>query len=141
VKAWITLGDYAQVHAGKLYVVGGGVSITGTPAQLGVAIEIVLPWELRSRRQTFRIDLIDADQRPVTVPAPIAGVEPPPFQASGQFEGIPAPGLPPGSDLSFMLAFNVVGLPLQLASTYTLRLFIADEDKPSATKTFATHPQ
>jgi len=132
------LADFAQVHAGKLFVAGGGVQVAMLPIRLGVAGEIVVPWEYRSRRQQFRLDLVDADGRAVTLPSPIANAAPAPFQAVGQFEVVPPPGTPAGSELTFAFAFNVAGLPLDSGSSYKFRLFIAEEATPEATATFAT---
>jgi hypothetical protein len=59
---------------------------------------------------------------------------------NGFFEVVPPSGLPAGSELPAMTAFNVVGIPLQPGSSYTWRVFLTGDDRPLATKTFAIAP-
>jgi hypothetical protein len=140
MTAWITLADFAQVHAGKLFVVGGGASVVGVPAQFGVGVEIIVPWANRSKAQEFRVDLVDADGRQASFPSPVAGTPPPPFQLKGQVVVNPATGVKEGSDISAVVAFNVVGMPLAAGASYTLRLFVGSDTEPTAKKTFSTLP-
>jgi len=138
VKAWISLSDYAQVHAGKTTIVGGGVLVAYLPLQLGVTAEILVPWTSRSKRVPFRIDLIDSDSRPVMAPTLIPGVQQAPLQIAGVFEVVPPSGSVEGSEIPFSVAFTVNGLPLQLNASYVWRLFIADEDAPTIIRSFST---
>lgn len=139
MKAWISLCDFGQVHAGKAYVVGGGVAVAFLPVQLGIVVEVLVPWQMRSRRVSFRVDLIDSDNRPVTTPTLIADAQQGgPLEVRGLFEAVPPSGATEGSDIPFVVAFNVNGLPLQPSQSYTWRLFVGEEEAPSATRSFST---
>ena len=72
------LADFAQVADGKLTVVGGGWSLTGPePTPFGIAILVHVPWDQANRRHTLRLELVDADGEPVTVPGDEDGEEAP----------------------------------------------------------------
>ena len=138
MKAWITLADFAQVFAGKLSVVGGGVQTVRPPGQFGIAIEIVVPWVQRSKPIPFRINIVDAEKKPVTVPSPVGGASLP-FEADGQVAVNPAPGVIEAMDLTAVIALNIVGFPVAIGQSYTIQLFLANEEAPAATKTFAVN--
>ena len=71
MKVTMLLADYVQVSDGKLTVVGGGWSLTGPePTPFGIAILVHVPWDQANRRHTLRLELVDADGRAVTGPAP-----------------------------------------------------------------------
>jgi hypothetical protein len=134
VKAWITIADYAQVHAGKLFIVGGGITTMGPGAlTFGVAVQVVAPWEDRSKKQRLRCALFTVDGEPVNVPTPTGQTLA--LEAVADFEVVPAPGSPQGSELPFAFAFNVGNVPLPPGS-YEWRLFIANEAEASATASF-----
>jgi hypothetical protein len=137
VKAWIALCDYAQVHAGKIYIVGGGVSVVYLPIQFGIAVEVLVPWTLRSRRVNFRVDLVDSDSRPVMAPSVVANAQPGPLQVGGAFEVVPPSGITEGNDIPYVFAFTVNNLSsLQPSHDYSWRLFLNDEEEVSAKRTF-----
>jgi len=121
------LADFVQAVQGKLYVLGGGWSVTGPGAvQMGIAVKIEVPWDQANIQHTFRLTLVDTDEQAVLVP----GAEQP-VQVEGQFEVGRPPGLKPGTPLDFALAVNVPPLPLQPDSRYVWRLLIdgkSDED-------------
>ena len=89
------LADYAQVADGKLTVVGGGWSLTGPePTPFGIAILVHVPWDQANRRHTLRLELVDADGAPVTMPGDErGGGRPVVFLDDIEFEV----GGPPGS--------------------------------------------
>jgi hypothetical protein len=69
VKVTILLADAAQAVNGKLYILGGGWSITGPePTSMAIAIQIEVPWTDSNQRHTLRLALLNEDGRPVMVP-------------------------------------------------------------------------
>ena len=83
------LADAAQAVDGKLYVLGGGWSVTGPePAPMAIALKIDVPWDEANKRHKFQLALLDADGQPVIVPTPTGER---PFELTGEFEtGRPA---------------------------------------------------
>jgi len=130
------LADFVQAVQGKLYVLGGGWSVTGPGAvQMGIAVKIEVPWDQANLQHAFRLTLVDADEQPVLVP----GAEQP-IQVEGQFEVGRPPGLKPGSPLDFALAVNVPPLQLPPDSRYVWRLAIDGESDEDWYVGFTTRP-
>jgi hypothetical protein len=100
VKITMMLADAAQQVGGKLYVLGGGWSTTGSPTPpMAVAIKIEVPWDRTS------------DVRPVEV--------------TGELEvGRPA-GLPDGTPLDAPLVVSFGPMPLE-SGRYEWRLEIEE---------------
>lgn len=130
------LADFVQAVQGKLYILGGGWSVTGPGAvQMGIAVKVEVPWDQANVQHTFRLTLVDADEQPVLVP----GAEQP-VQVEGQFEVGRPPGLKHGSPLDFALAVNVPPLPLEPDSRYVWRLLIDGESDEDWYVGFTTRP-
>jgi hypothetical protein len=111
---------------GKLYVLGGGWSVTGPqPTPMAIALKIDVPWDQANARHVWRIQLVDADGQPVEVEE--AGA----VRIEQEFElGRPA-GVKPGTSLDFVLAINIPPLPLETGKQYAWTLTIdgeSDED-------------
>ncbi len=111
-NATVMLCDFAQVADGKLYVLGGGWSLSGPGAfQHALAIKIEVPWDEANRPHRLEAFLSDEDNRPVRIGSP-----PAPVRFEGTFEvGRPA-GLPGGTPLDFVLAVNLGPLELPKGS-------------------------
>src|SRR4051794_8751417 len=106
VRATLLLADSAQVADGKLYILGGGWNITGpTPVPLALAILVEIPWDRTNERHRLRLELLDADGQPVTVPQP-DGTEVP-LVVEGEFEVGRPTGLRPGAPINFPFAVNL----------------------------------
>lgn len=138
MKVMMLLCDSAQAVNGKLYILGGGWSITGPdPTPSAVAIKIEVPWDESNKRHRLQLALLDSDGKPVTVPTPTGDR---PIELGGDFEvGRPA-GLKPGTPLDVSMAINVGPLPLKPDSRFVWRLSIdghSDEDWQLA---FTTRP-
>lgn len=104
------LADSAQAANGKLYILGGGWSVTGpAPAPTAIAIKFEVPWDAANRRHKIRIELNDSDGHPVTLPGP-TGPQPMKIEATLEV-GRPA-GIAPGTPLDFPFAANLG--PIQL---------------------------
>src|SRR5713226_1107647 len=110
MKVTMLLADAAQAVAGKLFILGGGWSITGpNPIPSAIALKIEVPWDQANRRHTVKLELFDADGRAVRVPTPEGEKI---LEVAGEFEVGRPPGLPPGTPLDAMLAINLG--PLQI---------------------------
>jgi len=134
VSAWLTLADFAQVHAGKLYIVGGGVNITGPgPVSMGVAVQVVVPWNDRSKRRHLVVRLCDLDHNQISVPTPVGDIQ---VEVAADFEVVPAPGTLQASELPFAFSFYAPNLPLAPGG-YTWRLFLDDSTEEAAHATFS----
>jgi hypothetical protein len=124
MKVTLLLADAAQVANGKLYLLGGGWSVTGPdPTSFAIALKIDVPWDQANRRHDFKIQLLDADGHPV-VPQ-IAGIAAP-VEVAGQFEVGRPVGVTPGTPLDTLLAINLGPIPLPPAR-YVWRLSIDEE--------------
>jgi len=97
------LCDSAQEVGGKLYILGGGWSVLGTPntpTNMAVAIKLSVPWDQANERHQLRLMLMDGDGQQVdTGEGPIGVV--------GEFEVGRPPGMKRGSpiDTPFVASF------------------------------------
>jgi Family of unknown function (DUF6941) len=110
MRVTMMLADNAQVADGKLYILGGGWSLTGPgPVSCGVALLFHVPWDRTNRKTKFSVWLVDEDGQQVTQAGPLGEQ---PVQIGGEFEvGRPA-GVKAGAEISIPVAFNNI---LQLA--------------------------
>ena len=125
VRVTLMLADYAQVSNGKLTLVGGGWSQMTTQGPFGFWVGGVLqvPWDQANAKHTFRLDLLDADGKPIPT-----GEGDNTLHVDGEFElGRPA-GIKPGTPLDFPLAFPFGPLVLE-GGRYELRLSIDGETR------------
>jgi uncharacterized protein DUF6941 len=138
VKVTILLCDAAQAVAGKLYILGGGWSIAGPgPVTMALAVKVEVPWDLGNRKYQFRLALVDADEKPITVPTPNGDQ---PLQIGGEFEpGRPA-GIRPGTPLDVTFAVNVGALLLPADGRYVWKCYINDDTQEDWQVGFSTRP-
>ena len=116
------LADAAQEVNGKLYVLGGGWSVTGPVLPpMALALKLDVPWSAANREHEFLLVLVDADGHPVRVGGDDGDV-----RAGGTFEVGRPPGLPAGTDIDFAFAVTVPSLPLA-AGRYAWQLWIDGE--------------
>ena len=115
------LADSAQVSEGKLYVLGGGWSVTGPPAPSAIVLHVEVPWDLTNRRLEWRLELVDSDGYPVLTADGEGGENP--IMMGGEIEVGRPPGTPHGMSQLFQVAMNV---PLQLPEpgSYTVEATI-----------------
>lgn len=126
--------DAAQVNGGKLYILGGGVSLIGpSPQPVAVAIQILVPWDRANVAHHWRLDLVDEDGAQVTF-------RDRPVVAEGRFEAGRPAGLRPGTPLTMALAINLPGLPLENGKAFEFRLTVEGEQRPDWKARFATRP-
>jgi hypothetical protein len=125
------LADHAAAAAGKLYISGGGWSVTGPgPTPGAIAMDVKVPWDERELEHKLVWELLDADGQPVLVPTPF-GVQPLRFEGTLQLEGPIDPAVKPGTPIDVPFAINYPGIPLAPGARYEWRLSVnghMDED-------------
>jgi len=133
------LADSAQAVGGKLYVLGGGWSLTGPdPAPGAIVMDVKVPWDERDLEHTLRWELVDADGQPVLVPTP-HGFQPLFMEAQLKLDG-PFDGVKPGTPLDCPLALNYPPVPLAPAGRYEWRLMVNGEMDEDWNLAFTTRP-
>ena len=132
------LCDSAQAVGNKLYILGGGWSVTGPePVPSALALYVKVPWDEANIRQRLRLELVDSDGREVLAGEPDAGE---PIQIETEFEvGRPA-GLTPGTPIDVSLAINLGALPLPPGGRYEWRLTVNGEVREGWSAAFSTRP-
>ena len=134
------LADHAQAVGGKLYIAGGGWSVTGPePTPSAIAIDVRVPWDQREGEHTLRLELLDADGQGVPVPTP-EGPRPLVIEASFGV-GEPVAGVKPGTPMDAVFAINLGPLPLPPGARYEWRLWIDGEHREDWRLTFTTRPK
>jgi hypothetical protein len=124
MRVTMMLADAAQEVNGKLYVLGGGWSVTGPVLPpMALALKLDVPWSAANQQHEFLLVLVDADGHPVRV-----GVDDGDVRAGGTFEVGRPPGLPAGTDIDFAFAVTVPSLPLA-AGRYAWQLWIDGETR------------
>lgn len=132
------LADAAQAVGGKLYILGGGWSLTGpAPTPSAVALRVEVPWDQANTKHSFDVSLLDADGKPVIAATPQGEQA---IQVGGEFEVGRPPGLIPGTPIDIAMAFNIGALPLPPGSRFTWRLTIDNRTEEDWYLSFSTRP-
>jgi hypothetical protein len=130
------LCDSAQVADGKLYILGGGWSITGPmPVPSAVAVKLLVDWHELSRPHHWELFLEDADGGPVMIETP-EGAQP--IEMRGDFQVAQPEGVPEGSPVDVPMAVNLGPLQLVPSSRYSWRFLVDGESLPGASVSFTT---
>lgn len=120
----ILLCDSAQAIAGKLFVLGGGLSVIGPkPQPLALAIHVTVPWDRANIKHDWKLELIDEDGRPVTMGDKAVTVQ-------GQFEAGRPTGLRAGTPLGVALAINLTALRLKSGVGYSFVFSVDGDARP-----------
>jgi hypothetical protein len=127
------------VAEGKLYILGGGWSLTGPdPVPSGIAIKVDVGWTEMEDAHHWELYLVDEDGRPVSVETP-NGLQP--IEVRGDFQiGRPS-DLPAGSSVGVPFAVNFGPLPLEPLRRYTWQLTIDGETDADWMVAFSTRAQ
>jgi hypothetical protein len=111
-RVTMMLCDHAQVAGGKMFISGGGWSVTATPTPpSAVAVLLQIPWTEANRKIKFSLRLVDGDGAPVVQPG-MTG-QSAPVEVDGELEAGRPPGLPEGTLLDAPFAINMPSLLLQ----------------------------
>jgi hypothetical protein len=133
------LADAAQAVNNKLYIIGGGWSITGPePAPSAIALNIKVPWDQANERHALRLELLDSDGNPVLVRG--AGGEPEPVVVATEFEVGRPPGLMRGTPIDLSFALSIGPLALQPGNRFEWRLTINGQAEDDWHLAFSTRP-
>jgi hypothetical protein len=125
MRVTMLLADAAQEVRGKLYILGGGWSVTGPDVPpMALAIKLDVPWSDANASHDFVITLVDTDGRAVTMTE--SADEAREVRIEGSFEVGRPPGLPPGSDIDCAFTVNIGALPLA-SGRYAWQLWIDGE--------------
>ena len=128
------LADAAQVADGKLYVLGGGLTLIGPrPQTVAVAMRIELPWDRANIPHQWRLDLYDEDGR-------LVAVNDKPVQIQGRVEAGRPAGMRPGNPLAVALAINISQLGVPPGRGYAFQLSIEGQTRPEWRLVFASRP-
>ena len=138
MMATLLLADAAQAIDNKLYILGGGWSVTGPdPSPSALAIALKVPWDEANRRHDLRVELLDSDGHPVRLGAAEEGQR---FVIESNFEVGRPPGLRPGTPIDLGLAINVGPVPLPPGGRYEWRLSIDGQSEAHWHAAFSTRP-
>lgn len=133
------LCDSAQVSEGKLYILGGGWSVTGpAPAPSAVALKIDVGWNEADQVHHWELFLVDADGKEVVLDTPDG---PHPVEVRGDFQVTKPVGVPEGSPIDVALAVNIGPLPLPADGRYLWRLTIDGVTDENWQLAFSTRPE
>ena len=136
--ATILLADAAQAIDNKLYVLGGGWSVTGPePSPSALAIALKVPWDEANQRHELRVELLDSDGHPITLGSEEASQG---VVVESHFEVGRPPGLRPGTPIDLAFAINLGPMPLPPAGRYEWRLSIDGESEAHWHAAFSTRP-
>ncbi|MFZ1062574.1 MAG: hypothetical protein WAN30_03795 [Acidimicrobiales bacterium] len=133
------LADSAQVADGKLYILGGGWSVTGPePVPSAVAIKVAVDWHEFNSAHHWELILEDADGKLVQFETP-EGTQT--IEVRGDFSTTTPQDVPQGTPVDVPIAVNFGPIPLAPASRFTWRLVIDGESLPGASVSFTTRPR
>lgn len=139
MEATVLLCDAAQSVNGKLYILGGGWSITGPrPTPSALAIKLDVPWTDANRPILVKAQLVDPDGQLVLLPAPDGTSKS--VEIEMQVEVGRPPGLLPGTTLDSTVAISLPPLPLPTGSRFVWQVEIDGESKPHWQIAFTTRP-
>ncbi len=132
------LADYAVVADGKLYVSGGGWSLTGPdPVPAAIALKLDVPWDLANTQISFSLRLLQEDGHPVTIAGPEGDQ---PVRIEGGFEVGRPPGLRQGQPIDVPMAFPVGPLPLEPGRRFSWELMVNGVTHEEWHLSFGTRP-
>lgn len=132
------LADSAQVADGKLYILGGGWSVTGPdPTPSAVAIKVGVDWHEFNANHHWELFLEDADGKPVSFDTPEG---PQVIEVRGDFSATAPEGVPVGTPVDVPIAVNFGPIPLVPGARFTWRMVINGDALPGATVSFTTRP-
>jgi hypothetical protein len=138
LKVTMMLADHAQAAGGKLFISGGGWSITGPdPTPGAIAMDIKVPWDERDLEHRLVLELVDQDGEPVLVPTP-QGERPLTIETVLKLQG--GFDVKPGTPLDAPLALNYGPMPIPPGGRYEWRLTVNGDTREDWRLPFTTRP-
>lgn len=136
MKVSMLLAEAAQAVDGKLYVLGGGWTITGPePRPFAIALSIEIDPDQINTPQHLRLDM--TDEHGEFVPGPEGGR----LHIEVGFQYSPPPDAFPGAPMNAVFAFNLGSQPtIAPGGNYTWRLTLNGHHDPAWVLPFATRP-
>ena len=132
------LADSAHVADGKLYILGGGWSVTGPDATpSAVAMKVMVDWHEFNIDHHWELFIEDADGQPVCFDTPEG---PQAIEVRGDFSATAPEGVPVGTPVDVPIAVNFGPIPLEAGSRYSWRMVIDGESLPGGHVSFTTRP-
>lgn len=132
------LADSAQVADGKLYILGGGWSVTGPdPTPSAVAIKVSVDSHEFNASHHWELFLEDADGQQVRFDTPDG---PQIIEVRGDFSASAPADVPVGTPVDVPIAVNFGPIPLGDAARYTWRMVVDGETLPGGLVSFTTRP-
>lgn len=135
IRATLMLCDYVAASEGKLYISGGGWTVTNGGTPHGIALLLAVPWDLANNQIEFRLRLLTEDGQPVTQQGPFEQQR---IEVGGQFEVGRPPGTPHGTSLDVPLAINLPPLALPPGARYSWELSVNGGTREEWHLSFAT---
>jgi hypothetical protein len=130
------LADAVQEANGKLFILGGGWSVTGPQVPpSAMALKIEVPWDQANRPHSWSLRLLDEDGHPARL-----GPDQQPMIVEGNFEVGRPPGLSPGTAIDVPIAIGFPPLPLEPGRRYVWALSINDESNHDWVREFSVRP-
>ncbi|MCU1362900.1 MAG: hypothetical protein JWM55_728 [Acidimicrobiaceae bacterium] len=132
------LADSAQVADGKLFILGGGWSVTGPdPTPSAVAIKVGVDSHEFNVPHHWELFLEDADGQPVRFETPEGSQT---IEVRGDFSATAPDDVPVGTPVDVPIAVNFGPIPLGEGARYTWRMMIDGDTLPGALVSFTTRP-
>lgn len=132
------LADSAQVADGKLYILGGGWSITGPdPSPSAVAIKVGVDAHEFNVNHHWELFLEDADGQLVRFETPEGDQT---IEVRGDFSATTPLGTPLGTPVDVPIAVNFGPIPLAPGARFTWRMVIDGESLEGSAVSFTTRP-
>jgi hypothetical protein len=134
----LMLADAVQVADGKLYILGGGWTVTGPqPTPAGIAIKIEVSPPEFDRNHHWELFLEDADGQLVMLDTPEG---PQSVEVRGDFSATTPLDALPGTSVVVPMGINFGPIPLPPAHRFTWRLVIDGDSLEGSTVSFSTRP-
>jgi hypothetical protein len=132
------LADSAQVADGKLFILGGGWSVTGPdPTPSAVAIKVGVDWHEFNVSHHWELFLEDADGQQVRFETPEGSQI---IEVRGDFSATTPSDVPEGTPVDVPIAVNFGPIPLSDGERYTWRMVVDGETLPGGLVSFTTRP-
>jgi hypothetical protein len=132
------LADSAQVADGKLFILGGGWSVTGPdPTPSAVAIKVGVDSHEFNVSHHWELFLEDADGQQVRFDTPEGSQI---IEVRCDFSATAPEDVPVGTPVDVPIAVNFGPIPLGDGARYTWRMVVDGETLPGGLVSFTTRP-